>query len=83
MIFVGLKHGNPSEVFRSRNTPTESSHGQQYFAAIGPFRTVRGATFMALFGNNNPHCQTVYQAEELGKQYGVSKEQKEKAKAKT
>lgn len=54
------------EVFRATAQPTEESHGQAYRYAIGPFRTARGARFMATFGgNNNPHCVTVGDAERL------------------
>jgi hypothetical protein len=52
-------------VFRSRGKPTEETHGETYTYAIGPFRTVRGARYMADCGENNPHCVTVEQAERL------------------
>ena len=72
-IYVGVTHRvvsdinrEPSlrrEVFRSASTPTEESHGNTYIYVIGPFRTVRGAEFMARFGAGNPHCQDVNSAE--------------------
>lgn len=36
-----------------------------YSATIGAFRTKRGAMFMLKYGRNNPHIQTVGQAEKL------------------
>ena len=65
-IFVGLKNG-VREVFKSATIPTELSHGHIYNAVIGPFRTIRGARFMALCGANNPHCQDVRNAERIAK----------------
>lgn len=53
------------ETFRSVAVPTEQSHGQAYGYAIGPFRTARGARFMARFGGDNPHCVTVGDAERI------------------
>lgn len=38
-----------------------------YMYSIGPFRTRRGADFMAAYGANNPHCQCVADAERLAK----------------
>ena len=64
--YVGLKDG-VRRVFRSDTTPTEDVHGREYTAIIGPFRTVRGARFMALYGANWPHCQTVDDAERHAK----------------
>jgi hypothetical protein len=55
------------QLFRSPYIPTEESHGELYGAVIGPFRTKRGAKFMEIYGKNNPHCNTVYQAEKLAK----------------
>ena len=62
--YVGLKDGR-REVFRSITVPTEASHGHLYGAVIGPFRTVRAARFMAQHGANNPHVQTVADAERI------------------
>jgi hypothetical protein len=64
--WVGVKSG-VSTVFQSIETPTEQRYGHLYGAVIGPFRTHRGAAFMADFGSNNPHCQTVAQAERIAK----------------
>ena len=53
------------EVFRAEALPTEETHGDRFKYVIGPFRTVRGARFMAECGENNPHCRTVGEAERL------------------
>lgn len=67
-IYVGFCHWERKyKTFRSPDTPTEDSHGGAYLWVIGPFRTARGARFMADFGWNNPHCQTVDDAEHLAK----------------
>lgn len=64
-IYVGLKAGRNDEVFRSETEPTRQTHGHIYLAVIGPFRTVRGANFMAKYGCSNPHCTCVDDAEKL------------------
>lgn len=53
------------EVFKAAMIPTFATHGDIYAAVIGPFRTKRGATFMAQYGHANPHCRTVAEAERL------------------
>jgi hypothetical protein len=53
--------------FRSATEPTPETH-PQFNAVIGPFRTKRGAEFMRDHGANNPHCQTVADAERIAKQ---------------
>jgi hypothetical protein len=65
-IYVGCC-GSVREVFRSQDTPTAQTHGHQYNYAIGPFRTVRAAQFMALHGYNNPHLRCVADAERISK----------------
>lgn len=55
------------EVFRFAGTPTEATHGGRFNYVIGPFNTLRGAQFMATYGENNPHLQTVADAEILAK----------------
>lgn len=65
-IYVGVK-GSTRKVFRSSTVPTSKSHGDRYNVVIGPFRTLRGAAFMADYGRNNPHIQSVRDAEELAK----------------
>ncbi len=52
-------------VFRSPTVPTAETHGDIYNAVIGPFRTKYGASFMAKYGQGNPHCRTVGEAEKL------------------
>ena len=67
--YVGRKHGHiGSVVFTAETTPTEQTHGDKFAAVIGPFKTRRGAQFCALFGQGNPHIQTVNDAERLAKQ---------------
>jgi hypothetical protein len=57
------------ELFSSASEPTSASHGDRFAACIGPFRTKRGAVFMARHGLGNPHCVTVADAERLAKKY--------------
>ena len=66
-LYVGVK-GIKRAVFRSVGVPTASSHGHLYGAVIGPFRTKGGAKVMAEYGRNNPHLQTVSDAEKMAKQ---------------
>jgi hypothetical protein len=65
-LYVGIKAGKRIP-FSSETTPTEQSHGKLYDAVIGPFETVRGQNFMVMSGRNNPHCQTVADAERISK----------------
>ena len=64
--WVGLNEG-VRQVFPCDYTPSRGLHGTQYGAVIGPFKTKRGAEFMAEHGHNNPHCRTVADAERLAK----------------
>ena len=64
--YVGCLKSGKKEVFTAETKPTTDSHGHIYFAVIGPFRTMRGAKYMA-DGGDNPHCLTVYDAERLAK----------------
>ncbi|KKM03991.1 hypothetical protein LCGC14_1768760 [marine sediment metagenome] len=62
--YVGHKIGGGREVFKAASEPTQATHGSQYCAAWGPFKTKRGA----IFGTThhaiaNPHVQTVDDAE--------------------
>ena len=68
-LWVGCGAECKREVFRNADTPTTASHGDKYFAVIGPFRTRRGADFMARHGQGNPHCRCVSEAERLAKKY--------------
>lgn len=65
-IYVGVKLNGRMEEFRSKETPREEDY-PKYNHVIGPFRTVRGARFMRDYGKDNPHCQTVSDAERLGR----------------
>jgi hypothetical protein len=42
MIYVGCARDGSREIIRSLIEPTEATHGDQFFAAIGPFRTIGG-----------------------------------------
>lgn len=53
--------------FKSKKVPTEKSHGRRFSYVIGPFKTKSGAVCMAKYGKNNPHLQTVSQAERAAK----------------
>ena len=66
-IYVGCNQDATREVFKSASEPTFASHGDTYAAVIGPFRTMRGARFMADYGKGNPHVQCVDDAEQLAK----------------
>lgn len=63
-IYVGVRAGART-VFRADSTPTTETHGTRFVAVIGPFRTVRGARFMAECGSGNPHVQCVADAERI------------------
>ena len=47
-FYLGIK-GTARKVFKSDVTPTQETHGEQFNAVIGPFRTKRGAMFAAAF----------------------------------
>ena len=64
--FVGLKETR-RQVFKSAVIPTRASHGNEFNAVVGPFRTKRAATFFAAFGNNNPHVRCVADAERIAR----------------
>lgn len=64
--YLGLV-GIERTVFRHSGKITDGC-GLPYNAIIGPFKTLRGARFMRDFGFNNPHLQTVEDAENLAKQ---------------
>jgi hypothetical protein len=66
-FYVGFS-GEWCELFQSRETPTNDSHGHLYHKVMGPFSTKAGAKFYCRYGKNNPHCNTVAQAEKLAKQ---------------
>lgn len=70
-IYLGLTP-TKREIFRAPIEPTFASHGAQFNAVIGPFRTARGAKFMRDYGQGNPHCRCVADAERLAQKYAVS-----------
>lgn len=61
--YVGLMTG-ARVVFKQETQPVREQC--MYDACIGPFSTKRGALFMANFGQGNPHCRDVREAEKLG-----------------
>jgi hypothetical protein len=67
--YIGIKVGRGRYLFQLANKPSYmvASHG--YDAIIGPFQTKRGARFMQRYGQGNPHCQTIKDAERLAKKY--------------
>lgn len=69
---LGVTVASRMYVFRYPTMPTAKEF--PYFAyVIGPFRTARAAHFMAEYGHNNVHCQTVCDAEKLTKNILMSK----------
>src|SRR5690348_17115800 len=67
--YVGLKPNGVRAVFYMAVVEPTQEMCPQYNAVIGPFRTKRGAEFMAKYGAGNPHCQTVQDAEKLAANY--------------
>lgn len=65
--YIGHKNGD-RHLFYSDSPVTKESHGSLYTAVVGPFITKRGALFMLEHGVNNPHCQSVADAEKLAKE---------------
>lgn len=64
--YLGITGSLKRETFkRSDLFGPRPSDVPSYTAVVGPFRTKRAAEFMRDHGDNNPHCQTVQQAEEL------------------
>ena len=70
--FVGITKGvalntgkQVYQSFRCLIPPDEKSHGNLFAAVIGPFRTKRGADFMAKHGQGNPHLRCVADAERI------------------
>jgi hypothetical protein len=68
-LYVGLTLDGTArrKVFACDFTPTEQSHGAEFGAVVGPFRTRRGAEFFAAYSRGNPHCLTVADAEKLAR----------------
>ena len=63
--YVGLNDGK-RELFRSAVTPVQDG---RYLAVWGPFQTKRGALFGLRHGANNPHVQSVSDAERIARQH--------------
>jgi len=63
-IFVGINKDLGRNLIVSQTTPNRHSH-PEYIYAIGPFKTKRGAMFMQKYGQQNPHCRCVSDAEKL------------------
>jgi len=66
-IYVGNRANQKGEIFKSVETPLESTHGDKYSYVLGPFRTMRGARFYVNYGSGNPHCTHVSHIEKLAK----------------
>ena len=67
-LYVGVNL-NSREIFWSGTSPLASTHGDRYIYVIGPFRTKAGAEFMRDYGDRNPHCRCVSDAERLARKY--------------
>jgi hypothetical protein len=66
-IYVGLtRMSDTRQVFRSFDEPTFENTQGRYAAVIGPFKTMRAAVW-ATHQINNPHFQTVADAERLSR----------------
>ena len=59
-LYLGVKNST-REIFRAADPNAIRAYGY----VIGPFRTRRGAEFMRDHGTNNPHCQSVADAERI------------------
>lgn len=64
--YIGLKDGD-RHLFYSDAPVTQEAYGILYNAVIGPFITKRAAVYMLQHGVNNPHLQTVNDAERISK----------------
>ncbi len=70
-FYVGRKPNQiGKDVFKSDVTPTKQMY-PQYVSVVGPFRTKRAAIMLAVFGQGNPHMQTVSDAERIAKQEAI------------
>ncbi len=66
-LYVGIHKETRKRIpFRS-SSDSEAVHGHEFSYLIGPFRTPKAAKIMAAFGGNNPHLQTVYDAEKMAR----------------
>jgi hypothetical protein len=66
--YVGVRRDLRRAVFKAIRMPTRRQYGRRYAYVVGPFKTMRGARYMAEYGANNPHCTCVAQAEWLARQ---------------
>lgn len=73
--YVGILSGFNFEAFKSNRTPSPSLT-PRYLATIGPFKTKRAAIWMTTDGKNNPHCQTVEDAERISKAQSAERKSK-------
>lgn len=74
-IYVLIEIGSARRIEKSATIPTEATHGDRFIAAIGPFRTMRGARYFQAYGRGNPHILTVADAERMAKtdaRFGMS-----------
>lgn len=62
--YVGTRHGGQRAAFKAAATPTPATHGADFAAVLGPFRTLRAAMLAALT-HPNPHIATVADAERI------------------
>ena len=65
--YVGVRPDKQRVVLLEFWPPTPETHSDRYNEVIGPFRTRKGAEYMAQHGANNPHLQTVADAERIVK----------------
>jgi len=65
--YVGIRPEGTRHVFYMAVVQPTQELCPQYSSVIGPFRTKRGAQFMATYGANNPHVQCVRDAERIAK----------------
>jgi hypothetical protein len=65
--YVGLGAGSLRVPFQATATPTAEAF-PQYGAVVGPFRTKRGADYLARYGFLNPHVRCVADAERLARE---------------
>ena len=65
--YVGVRESKRSVFYMAVVEPTQEMC-PQYSAVIGPFRTKKAAYLMAEYGANNPHMQTVADAERIARE---------------
>ena len=66
--YVGHKRKTHGRLiaFSTSTTPSEETHGKEFFAVTGPM-SQRAALWAEKYGYNNPHFQTTSDAERLSK----------------